>query len=156
MIADSGESMTGLPLELHIQSPSSGLFSCFALQLGFAPMAPLQDPGADGLITFGVALWSSLPIALPIRKLEVGHNERKPACLLNCPLWVMFHLCCILLQWACFLGSWALAGSHPTILLLLLHTMIPVQFGVQCAVRPSQQADHITDDAICLCICYDT
>lgn len=69
--SDSGESMTGLPLQLHIQSPSSGLFSCFALQLGFAPMAPLQDPGADGLITFGVALWSSLPIALPIRKLEV-------------------------------------------------------------------------------------
>ncbi len=83
MIADSVESRTGLPLELHIQSPSSGLFTCFALQSGFAPMAPLQDPGADGLVTFGVALWSSLPIALPIRKLEVGYNQRKPACLLT-------------------------------------------------------------------------
>ncbi|KAL0042524.1 hypothetical protein WJX79_002345 [Trebouxia sp. C0005] len=69
--SESGESRTGLPLELHIQSPSSGLFSCFALQLGFAPMAPLQDPGAEGLVTFGIALWSSLPIALPISKLEV-------------------------------------------------------------------------------------
>ncbi|DBA90115.1 TPA: hypothetical protein ACH3X1_003431 [Trebouxia sp. C0004] len=69
--SESGENRTGLPLELHIQSPSSGLFSCFALQSGFAPMAPLQDPRADGLLTFGVALWSSLPIALPIRKLEV-------------------------------------------------------------------------------------
>lgn len=49
-------------------------------------MAPLQDLGADGLVTFGVALWSSLPIALPIRKLEVGHTERQPACLLNCPV----------------------------------------------------------------------
>lgn len=58
-------------------------------------MAPLQDPGADGLVTFGVALWSSLPIALPIRKLEVGHNERKPASLLFCPLGVMCQVWCI-------------------------------------------------------------
>jgi hypothetical protein len=86
VIADSGESRSGLPLELHIQSPSSGLFTCFALQSGFAPMAPLQDLGADGLVTFGVALWSSLPVALPIRKLEVGHNERQPACLLTLPI----------------------------------------------------------------------
>lgn len=85
MIAESGESRTGLPLELHIQSPSSGLFSCFALQLGFAPMAPLQDPGAEGLVTFGIALWSSLPIALPISKLEVGRNG-KEACLPTCPV----------------------------------------------------------------------
>jgi len=86
VIADSGESRTGLPLEFHIRSPSSGLFSCFALQSGFAPTTPLQDPGADGLVTFGVALWSTLPIALPIRKLEVGHNERQPACLLTLPI----------------------------------------------------------------------
>ena len=35
-------------------------------------MTPLQDPGADGLARFGVALWNNLPIALPIKKLEVG------------------------------------------------------------------------------------
>lgn len=35
-------------------------------------MTPLQDPGADGLARFGVALWSNLPIMLPIKKLEVG------------------------------------------------------------------------------------
>ena len=72
MVADAGESTTGLPLEFRIQSPSSGLFSCFALQAGFAPMAPLQEPGADGQASFGVAFWNNLPIDVPIKKLEVS------------------------------------------------------------------------------------
>ena len=77
-IADSGESRTGLPLEFQIQSANSGLFSCFALQWGFAPMSPPQQ--GVGQACFGVALWSNLPIVLPVKRLEVG-----TACLLLLP-----------------------------------------------------------------------
>ena len=76
-IAESGDSRTGLPLEFQVQSASSGLFSCFALQWGFAPMSPQQDPQTGRQACFGVALWSNLPVGLPIKRLEVGPAFRR-------------------------------------------------------------------------------
>ena len=61
-------------LSFEVQSPSSGLHTCFALQSGFGPLDTPQGLDTNPQATFGVALWSNLPVALPISQLEVRFN----------------------------------------------------------------------------------
>ena len=71
--AGSGETQRdqAAPTQLLIQSPSSGLFGCFALHCGFNPVSLQPTQGSSLQARFGVALWSNLPVVLPIAKLEV-------------------------------------------------------------------------------------
>lgn len=62
-------------LSFEIQSPSSGLHSCFALQSGFGLLDTPQGLDSNPQATFGVALWSNLPVALPISQLEVRVSD---------------------------------------------------------------------------------
>lgn len=58
-------------MQLYVQSPSSALYGCFALHCGFAPLNAQPAGKATPEASFGVALWSNLPLALPVTKLEV-------------------------------------------------------------------------------------
>ena len=66
-IAGSGEASR----QLQIQSPDSGLFSCFALHVALAATGAQQAPPGTPQACFGVALWSNLPVPVPITRLEV-------------------------------------------------------------------------------------
>lgn len=67
---------------------------------------PLPDPQGGGQACFGVALWSNLPVVLPIKRLEVGSvcllllpfatNAKGSACLqlaLACPVPLLLKPC---------------------------------------------------------------
>lgn len=60
-------------LEFRLKAVGYGLSGCFALVPGFVALP--TDAAQDAPLTFGLALWSNLPVTLAITKLEVASSH---------------------------------------------------------------------------------
>ncbi|KAK9807487.1 hypothetical protein WJX72_000478 [[Myrmecia] bisecta] len=72
--AASDAPITSARLEYHMRPGNNGLLSCLALQAGFQPLA--DDAAPDAVVHFGLALWSNLPVELPVSRAEVVFADR--------------------------------------------------------------------------------